>query len=88
MHTPTEACLWLYDKLRLDPADLALIPAAPTGTGGIAASWGLDVERDNDQLPKETVRVRIGETSGSNVTNVAPLDQRGLAVTGTLARQG
>lgn len=85
MHTPTEACLWLYDRLHLDPADLALIPAAPTGASGIAASWGLDVERDNDQLPKETVRVRFGGDDGTNLTGVVAFDHRGLAVTGTLA---
>ena len=85
MHTPTEACLWLYDKLHLDPADLALIPAAPTGTSGIVASWGLDVERDNDQLPKETVRVRFGGDDGTNLTGVVAFDHRGLAITGTLA---
>jgi hypothetical protein len=85
MHTPTEACLWLYDRLHLDPADLALIPAAPTGASGIVASWGLDVERDNDQLPKELVRVRVGESDGTNLTGVVAFDHRGLAITGTLA---
>ena len=85
MHTPTEACLWLYDKIRLDPGDLALIPAAPTGATGIAASWGLDVERDNDQLPKAMVRVRIGGDDGTNLTGVTAFDHRGLAITGTLA---
>lgn len=85
MHTPTEACLWLYDRLHLDPADLALIPATPTGTSGIVASWGLDVERDNDQLPKETVRVRFGGDDGTNLTGVVAFDHRGLAITGTLA---
>jgi hypothetical protein len=85
MHTPTEACLWLYDRLHLDPADLALIPAAPTGGSGIFASWGLDVERDNDQLPKETMRVNIGESDGVNIRDVTPLDHRGLVTPGTLA---
>ena len=85
MHTPTEACLWLYDRLHLDPADLALIPAAPTGGSGIVAAWGLDVERDNDRLPKELVRVRIGGDDGTNLTGVVAFDHRGLVTPGTLA---
>ncbi len=83
--TPSEACFWLRDRLHLDPADLAVIPATPTGTSGIVASWGLDVERDNDQLPKELVRVRFDGNDGTNLTGVTAIELQGVRTPGTLA---
>jgi hypothetical protein len=83
--TPSEACVWLRDRLHLDPADLAVIPAAPTGASGIVASWGLDVERDNDQLPKELVRVRFSGDDGTNLTGVTTIELQGVRTPGTLA---
>jgi len=63
----TEACVFLFDKVHLDPQDIALIPADPTGTTGLSVRWALEVERDNGMLPKETVRVYIGQPVGSNL---------------------
>lgn len=83
---PTEACVVLQDRLRLDAGDLAVIPAAPSGhPATLVVSWGLDVERDNEMLPKETVRVRFDGDDGTNLTGVEAFDMRGVRPVGANA---
>ena len=76
---PTEACVFLRDRIHLDGPDLALIPAAPTPPTGIVSQWGLDVERDNGLLPKATVRLTFSGDDGANLTGVNTLDLTGVS---------
>lgn len=80
---PPEANIWLSRKLHLDSADIAAIPAAPTGVDSdrISFQWGLDVERDNELLPKERVRVTFGAASG-NVVEINTPFVRGVRLAG------
>lgn len=75
---PTEACVFLRDRLHLDGPDLALIPAAPASATGLGIFWGFDVERDNGILEKETVRVRFSGDDGTNLTSVSTIDLTGV----------
>ena len=82
---PTEACVTLRGKLHLDAGDLAQIPAAPASATGLAIAWGLEVERDNEMLPKQTVRVRFSGDDGTNLTGVEAVEFRGVRPVGANA---
>lgn len=83
----TEACVFLQGSVHLDPQDIALIPADPTGTTGLRVQWALEVERDNGMLPKETVRLWFSQPSGSNLTGVTAYNVSGQRATGNAGAQ-
>lgn len=69
-----QACVWLDGLVRLDDADAAQIPAAPSSTAGVTVAWGLEVERDNGLTPKATIRATIAPESGNVFALGALLD--------------